>query len=240
MTTVNNIFAAVFEALATPHGVSHYLEQLSPVWSLDATSAVVQAVTRHPRRIASMTLVTPLCAAGEMRQVAAEMFAAGADAEVARVLARLEVEEGYATPKVDVRGAVFHAGKILLVQESADGRWAMPGGWADVGDAPAAMVAREIQEESGFDVVVKKVIALLDANRQPPLHFHHAYKAIFLCEISGGAARPSEETLAVDFFDFDALPPLSPFRTTAQHLQEVRAHLADPLRPAAFDQNPQG
>ena len=170
-----------------------------------------------------------------LAEIAADMVARHTTLTSDSVLENFLVQPGYATAKIDVRGAVVRDGKILLVQESADGSWAMPGGWADVGDAPAAMVAREIQEESGFDVVVKKVIALLDANRQPPLHFHHAYKAIFLCEISGGAARPSEETLAVDFFDFDALPPLSPFRTTAQHLQEVRAHLADPLRPAAFD-----
>lgn len=170
-----------------------------------------------------------------LAEIAADIVARHTGLTSDSILENFLVQPGYATAKIDVRGAVVRDNKILLVQESADGRWSMPGGWADVGDAPAVMVAREVQEESGFDVVVKKVIALLDANRQPPLYFHHAYKAIFLCEITGGAARPSEETLAVDFFDFDALPPLSPFRTTEQHLQEVRAHLADPLRLAAFD-----
>jgi len=38
-------------------------------------------------------------------------------------------QTGYATPKIDVRGAVFKESKILLVQERSDpGRWSLPGG----------------------------------------------------------------------------------------------------------------
>ena len=145
------------------------------------------------------------------------------------------VQPGYATVKTDVRAAVVRDGKILLVKERSDGRWAMPGGWADVGEQPSVMVAREVYEESGFRVITRKLIGVYDANRQDPMAFYHAYKLVFLCEITGGNARPSEETAAVDFFDFDALPPLSRFRTNEKHLAEVRAHLANGARAAAFD-----
>jgi ADP-ribose pyrophosphatase YjhB (NUDIX family) len=152
------------------------------------------------------------------------------------VLESFAMQPGYATPKVDVRGAVVRDGRILLVQERADERWTMPGGWADVGDLPSAMVAREVWEESGFEVVPRKIVGVFDANRSGrPLELYHAYKLVFLCEITGGQARPSNETLAVDFFDFDDLPPLSTNRTHARHLAAVRAHLQDPNRPAAFD-----
>jgi ADP-ribose pyrophosphatase YjhB (NUDIX family) len=145
-------------------------------------------------------------------------------------------QPGYATPKVDVRGAVIRDGKILLVQERADNGWAMPGGWADVGETPTEMVAREVWEESGFKVTARKVIGVYDANRGGrPMEFYHAYKIIFLCDITGGAARPSNETLAVDFFSFDHLPTLSSQRTNERHLAEVLAHLRDEQRPAAFD-----
>lgn len=145
-------------------------------------------------------------------------------------------QHGYATPKVDVRGAVVREGKILLVQERRDERWCMPGGWADVGDAPAEMVAREVWEESGFEVVPRKVIGVYDANRSGrPLELYHAYKIVFLCDIAGGEPRPSDETMAVDFFSFDDLPPLSLNRTNERHLAEVLAHVRDPERPAAFD-----
>ena len=152
------------------------------------------------------------------------------------ILADFLAQPGYATPKVDVRGAVIRAGRILLVQERADGGWCLPGGWADVGETPAEMVVREVWEESGFRVVARKLIGAYDANRTgTPLAFYHAYKLIFLCAIVGGTARPSNETLAVDFFPFDDLPPLSGERTGERHLAEVAAHLREPHRPAAFD-----
>ncbi|HDY69842.1 MAG TPA: NUDIX domain-containing protein, partial [Actinobacteria bacterium] len=117
-----------------------------------------------------------------------------------------------------------------------DRKWCMPGGWADVGDNPSDMVAREVWEESGFEVVPRKVLAVFDANRSGrPLEFYHAYKIIFLCEIIGGRGRPSDETMDFGFFDFGDLPSLSDQRTDKRHLAEVRAHLADADRPAAFD-----
>jgi ADP-ribose pyrophosphatase YjhB (NUDIX family) len=152
------------------------------------------------------------------------------------VLENFLVQPGYATPKVDVRGAVVREGKILLVQERVDGCWTMPGGWADVGEYPAAMVAREVWEESGFEVEARKVIGVYDANRGGRhLQFYHAYKIVFLCEIVGGEACTSNETMAVDFFPFDDLPPLSVERTGERHLAEVLAHVNDMNRPAAFD-----
>jgi len=145
-------------------------------------------------------------------------------------------QPGYATPKVDVRGAVIRDGKILLVQERSDERWCMPGGWADVGEIPSEMVVREVWEESGFEVVPRKVIGVYDANRGGiPLEFYHAYKIVFQCEIAAGEARPSNETLAVGFFSPDDLPPLSSARTNERHLAEVFAHYRDYNRPAAFD-----
>ena len=87
-----------------------------------------------------------------IRRIAAEMIAASAGGgEVGKVLGLLEAETGYATPKVDVRGVVFNgAGRLLLVRERSDGRWTLPGGWADVGSTPAENVVREIREEAGF------------------------------------------------------------------------------------------
>lgn len=171
-----------------------------------------------------------------MLGLAAEITREFTDLPATALVTNFAAQPGYATPKIDVRGAVVRDGKILLVQERRDGRWCMPGGWADVGDRPSDMVAREVREESGFLVIPRKVIGVFDANRDgTPIEFYHAYKIVFLCELTGGVATPSDETSAVDFFDFDALPPLSTARTHARHLAEVRAHLGDATRPAAFD-----
>ncbi|MFW6147258.1 MAG: NUDIX hydrolase [Thermodesulfobacteriota bacterium] len=145
-------------------------------------------------------------------------------------------QPGYATPKIDVRGAVIRNGQILLVQERRDMRWCMPGGWADVGELPSHSIIRETREESGFDVEPRKLIGVYDANRGPkPVEFYHAYKIIFLCDIVRGEARSSDETSDVQFFSFDNLPPLSTFRTNNRHIADIQVHLANEASPAAFD-----
>lgn len=170
-----------------------------------------------------------------LQEITAEMIASQSQVEKQSVLDSFSMQAGYATPKVDVRGAVVHEGRILLIQERADGRWSMPGGWADLGNAPASVAEREVWEESGYRVKAEKVIAIIDANRFEPMEFYHAYKLIFLCRLVGGEPRISYETLAVDFFDPNELPPLSIFRTDESMLQEVFAHVQDPLRRTAFD-----
>jgi ADP-ribose pyrophosphatase YjhB (NUDIX family) len=146
------------------------------------------------------------------------------------------LQPGYATPKVDVRGACFRDGRVLLVREKIDGGWCLPGGWADVGDVPSEAAAREVREEAGFDCAVRKVIGVFDANRGgEPLAAFHAFKVVFHCEITGGQPRPDHEILDVGFFDRDALPQLSGYRTTLAQLAECFAHLDDPGRATAFD-----
>lgn len=143
---------------------------------------------------------------------------------------------GYATPKIDVRAAVIKDNQILLVQESTDKCWAMPGGWADVGDIPSQVAIRETKEESGYDVIPKKVIGVYDANRLGGhLELFHAFKIIFLCDLIGGEARISDETLDVRFFPLDKLPPLSLNRTNEKHIAEIKLHLSDKNRPTYFD-----
>ncbi len=145
-------------------------------------------------------------------------------------------QPGYATPKIDVRAAVIKDNKILLVQERSDKRWAMPGGWADVGDIPSEVASRETKEESGYDVKPVKIIGVYDANRMGgQLEFFHAFKIVFLCELTGGEAATSDETQDVGFFPFDELPPLSHNRTNDKHIKEIIAHLKDPSRPTYFD-----
>jgi ADP-ribose pyrophosphatase YjhB (NUDIX family) len=170
-----------------------------------------------------------------LQEITAEIIESQSGTAKESALESFSMQAGYITPKIDVRGAVVHEGKILLIQERADGRWAMPGGWADLGNAPASVAEREVWEESGFRVKAEKVVAVLDANRVEPMEFYHAYKIIFLCRLLDGEPRTSYETLAVDFFELNNLPPLSLYRTSESMLQEVFAHVKDPGRPTAFD-----
>lgn len=168
--------------------------------------------------------------------IAAAMAAAGSGDHPARLIALFAAEQGYATPKVDVRAAVFREGQILLVKERADGGWTLPGGWADIGDSPRQAVEREAREESGYEVRAAKLAAVYDRNRHEHTpHLYHIWKLFFLCEITGGAPAASIETEAVEFFAPDELPPLSIGRVTPRQIAHMAEHHRHPEWPTTFD-----
>jgi ADP-ribose pyrophosphatase YjhB (NUDIX family) len=169
-------------------------------------------------------------------EIAAEIVSEHSGLSVDTVFEKFQVQPGYATPKVDVRGAVFQNGKLLMVHEKRDGGWTMPGGWADVGDYPAAAAEREVLEESGFHVKARKLIGVYDANRVEPLDFYHAYKLVFLCDLVAGTARMSDETNAVAFFAADDIPRnFAGERTQARHVWDAFAVLSDQSIPTVYD-----
>lgn len=126
---------------------------------------------------------------------------------------------GYITPKLDVRAVVFKDNKILLVKETSDGLWSLPGGWADVGYSASENVAKEVFEETGLKVKVSKLLSFLDRRKHshPPM-FLHVYKVFFLCEIIDGMLRGSIETSEADFFALEDLPPISEARVTYKQI----------------------
>ncbi len=169
-------------------------------------------------------------------EISAEIIAEHTDKKYGEIEKVLMEQPGYATPKVDVRAAVVRDNKLLLVKEISDGKWAMPGGWMDVGDMPAEAAEREAKEESGFIVKAKKLIGAFDANRSGrPLEFFHAVKLIYLCDLLGGKASPSDETSDVQFFALDKIPELSINRTNAKHIREIIRHLENPDRKTFFE-----
>lgn len=174
----------------------------------------------------------------EIERIAAELLAAGAGVVAETLRGDWAAETGYVTPKIDVRGAVFRATdmQVLMVRETQDGLWTLPGGWVDVNDSPSGAIRREIEQEAGFQVRVVKLAALYDRNAHghPPSVFH-SWKAFFLCEISGGQARGSHETDAVDFFPLDQLPPMSIGRCTEEQVRRMHVHWQRRELPTDFD-----
>lgn len=172
----------------------------------------------------------------EVRKIAAEIMAAGCGTEASRIEGLFQGDAGYATPKVDVRAAVFDQGRLLLVQEREDGCWTLPGGWADVGDSPSLAAVREVKEESGYEVAARKLAAVYDRDRHghPPIPFH-AYKLFFLCDLVGGSATESHETSGVGFFGEHEMPLLSLTRVTPGEIAHMFEHYRDPDRPTSFD-----
>ncbi len=169
-------------------------------------------------------------------EIAAEIVSEHSNLEYPSVRDAFQNAIGYATPRVDVRGAVFQEGKLLLVRERIDGGWTLPGGWADVGDVPSNAAEREVWEEAGFRVKANKVIGVYDANRVGRLELFHAFKIVFQCDLIDGEARSSLETSDVAFFGREELPPvLSQERTELRHIQDAFESLDAPDCQTVFD-----
>lgn len=172
----------------------------------------------------------------EVAQIAAELLSRESEHSAADLRGAWLLEQGYTTPKLDVRGAMFRDNGVLLVRERSDGKWTLPGGFADVNEWPSLSVTKEIEQESGFTARVLKLAAVHDRNRHnfPPFMFH-IWKLLFVCEITGGEARLSLETDGVEFFALDALPELSTGRITVPQIQLLHRHYLQPQLATEFD-----
>jgi len=171
-----------------------------------------------------------------IRRISVEMLSEHTGMEMTKIKDLFAGETGYATPKVDIRAVVFKENKILMVKEKTDGRWSLPGGWADIGYSPREVAVKEVKEETGYDVKAVKLLAVFDKkfHPHPPSPFH-VYKILIQCEIVGGEPTEGIETSAVGFFAEDELPPLSVSRITKSQMEIIFKYLHNPQEPVHFD-----
>ncbi len=117
----------------------------------------------------------------------------------------------YPTAKVDIRGLVIsHDNKILLIQESVDGKWSLPGGWGDIGYSPKETIIKEFKEEAGLDVTADRLLAVFDKKMHPhPPQPFYVYKMVFYCKIISAEITKGFDVLDVQYFSIENLPELS-------------------------------
>ncbi|MBQ7704432.1 MAG: NUDIX hydrolase [Selenomonadaceae bacterium] len=163
-----------------------------------------------------------------IREIAAEMVACKTDLNFEKVQELFCGDEGYQTPKVDTRAAIFKDEKILLVRENS-GNWAMPGGWCDFNLSPAENTVKEAKEEAGLDISVDKIVAVQDrAKRNFPEYIFGVVKIFYLCTARGGEFQKNIETLESKYFAEDELPPMANEKCTAEQVKLCfKAHRAD-------------
>lgn len=147
----------------------------------------------------------------ELRHIALKMLEKITDIPIEKIIPVIEEKNGYKTPKVDVRAAVFNEkGQILLVQEKADNKWAMPGGWSDISYSPGEVAEKECLEEAGITVKAAKLLAVIDKQKhQMTPAFEYVYKIFLLCEKQNNNTATGFETNAVGWFSEDNIPDLS-------------------------------
>ena len=180
----------------------------------------------------------------EIARIASELLAAQSVAAPGvtpeAILELWRRDKGYITPKIEVRGAIFRKkdanAEVLLVRETIDGKWTLPGGWVDVNEGPRQAIEKEIAQESGYVAEVVKLAAVYDKLRHahPPSLFH-TWKLFFLCEIRGGQPTFSLETDGIEFFPLDSLPELSLPRTTPAQIARMHTHYLDRDLPTDVD-----
>lgn len=154
-----------------------------------------------------------------IREISAEMVAYKTDISVEKVKNLFCNEVGYQTPKIDTRAAIFENNKILLIQES-NGKWALPGGWADVYLSVKENVLKEVKEEAGIEANAEMIIALLDVTKNQGKKIPYGITKVFvLCEYLSGKFEKNIETIDSRYFGIDELPELEEKKITVDQIK---------------------
>ena len=157
----------------------------------------------------------------ELQEIGLRLSSMATGKELAVIQDFYDQVTDYPTPKTDVRGIVLNeAGEILLVQESIDGKWALPGGWADIGFTPAEVMVKEFREETGLSVIPVQLLAVFDKKCHPhPPQPYYVYKYLFYCKALSTGVQKGFDILDAAFFAIDRLPALSEDRILASQLE---------------------
>jgi len=171
----------------------------------------------------------------QLSDIANAMYAQITDVPVEKVENFFIPDKGYATAKVDLRAGIFRENKVLLVREKRDHKWALPGGWADVGETPKQGIVREVLEETGYSIEVIRLIAIRDQSMHGyvPRYPVHVYKMMFLCKMKGhtlNKAFENSEILESRFFHLSTLPDLSKGTTLEEDILLLRTYEQEPTK----------
>ena len=140
-----------------------------------------------------------------LREIAAEIIEEKSNISLEKVKDLFCNENGYQTPKIDTRAAIFKDDKILLTHEN-NGTWSLPGGWCDVLESVASNTIKEVKEETGLDVETIKIIAVQDRNKHnKPIYAYGVCKIFVLCNVIGGEFIENIETTEIKYFSLDEI-----------------------------------
>lgn len=165
----------------------------------------------------------------ELREISLKLMAEMSNQPFTKLDSFFLPQLDYPTPKVDVRGFVLNEkDEILMAQESVDGKWTIPGGWADVGNTPTEVAVKEIKEETGLDAEIVRLVAIYDKQRHPhPPEPYYIYKLMFHCRVIGGKLQAGFDMQGADWFSLDGLPPLSEERILESQLHHLFTLVTD-------------
>lgn len=160
----------------------------------------------------------------EIETISSNFLAQISDQPIDEIRRHFILEKGYVTPKVDVRVFIKNdQNEVLLVQDIKTKKWALPGGFAEVGMSPVANAQREVLEEAGvnIDIIGLKGVFDTDKTKVGKQVFQY-YKFIFEGQIIDyGTFQINSETETARYFSLDRLPDLSLPRTNSDQIFKV-------------------
>lgn len=170
-----------------------------------------------------------------IREISAEMISYKSEIPIEKVKNLFCSDVGYQTPKIDTRAAIFKDKKILLVHE-INGTWALPGGWVDVNLSVKENIIKEVKEEAGLDVRVKRIIAVQDREKHNlPIYAYKVCKIFMQCEVIGGVFIPNIETTGFSYFGIDELPNLAEEKNNKEQIKMCFKAMNSKIWEASYD-----
>jgi len=108
--------------------------------------------------------------------------------------------------QVFAAAVIFDDDKNILLVKSTYQRihpWGLPGGSLEYGEHPEEAVLREVWEETGLNINIEKLL-LINTWRPDRVGMY------YLCRVTGGEFRPSDEVSEFAYFSLDSLPDIRP------------------------------
>ena len=170
-----------------------------------------------------------------IREISAEILSTYSGLSVEKVKGLFCNENGFQTPKLDTRAAIFDDDKILLVHET-NGTWSLPVGWVDALETIKSNTQKEVKEEAGLEVTASRLIAVQDRNKHnDPPYAYNVCKVFVLCEIIGGEFTANIETTETAYFALDELPVLAEEKTSKEQIAMCFEAYKNPDWQVKFD-----
>ena len=154
----------------------------------------------------------------DLRGLLSEMLNQASNLDSEEVAEVLKPTSAYATPLMDVRAWIVEDENICLVRGQGENDWALPGGFGEVGYSPTENILKEIEEETGFEAKVERLLAVFDTNRFQLQSKQYA-KFVFECKLLDGQFQKNQEIADLQFFAIDQLPALSEKRITKEQIE---------------------
>lgn len=135
-------------------------------------------------------------------------------------------------PLAGVGAVIFKGEEVLLVrrgQEPAKGVWTLPGGLVEVGETLSTAIQREVAEETGLQVRLLGVTAVMDRifpDDAGRIAYHYVL-IDFLCDYLAGELQPGSDITAAQFV---ALTDLERFDLARLTLETIRCALEQKLQ----------